>query len=176
MLAADYLRARSFREQIIRDTLEFLDDWSPAAENLLLGTAAQESGLGNDLKSGRMLGIYHISPQAHQAIWDKYLINNPDLASRVRGLAGQRSFLRNPHGELVNNLSYATAIAWLIYKRHNLLLPAADNIEALAQLWHRHFHAKASASIEEFVSTYYSLESDDHSQTSAPNITAFALA
>ena len=149
MLAADDLRTL-----VVRDTLKLLGDWSAAAENLLIGTAIQESGLGNNLKSGRLLGIYHISPQTHQAVWDKYLINHPDLASRIRGLAGQRSFLSNPHGELATNLSYATAIAWLVYKRHNLLLPEADNIEGLARIWHRHFHSKAAATVDEFVESY----------------------
>lgn len=38
--------ADDLRHLVIRDTLNYLDDWSLAAENLLLGTAAQESGLG----------------------------------------------------------------------------------------------------------------------------------
>ncbi len=151
------LSAYDLRHLIIRDTLKRLDDWSPAAENLLLGTAAQESGLGNDLKSGRMLGLCHISPQTHQAVWDKYLVKNPDLASRVRGLASQRSFLSNPHGELVTNLIYATAIAWLIYKRCNQALPAESDVNGLAKFWHRHFHAKAAATEGDFVNTWNQL-------------------
>lgn len=153
------LCANDLRHFIIRDTLKRLDEWSPAAENLLLGTAAQESGLGNKLKAGRMLGLYHLSPQTHQAVWDKYLINYPDLASRVRGLASQRGFLSNPHGELITNLNYATAIAWLVYKRNNQALPAENDIKGLAKFWRRHFHAKAVATEEDFIKTWRRISS-----------------
>jgi hypothetical protein len=41
------------------------------------------------------------------------------MASRIRGLASQRAFLSDPEGELQTNLSYCTAIAWLLYQRAN---------------------------------------------------------
>ena len=41
-------------------------------------------------------------------------IHVPVDASRVRGLASQRAFLSDPDSELQTNLSYCTAIAWLL--------------------------------------------------------------
>lgn len=146
--------ADEFRQLIVRDTLRSIDEWEPVHENLLLGTAAQESSMGQSLKCGRLLGIYHISPNTHRAVWDKYLLHHPELASRVRGLAGQHSFIRDPHGELISNLKYATAIAWLIYRRAEQALPADDDVPGLARYWHRHFRSKASASIAEFITSY----------------------
>ena len=146
--------ADEFRQLIVRDTLQSIDEWTPVHENLLLGTAAQESSMGLRLKCGRLLGIYHISPNTHRAVWDKYLLHHPELASRVRGLAGQHSFIRDPHGELISNLKYATAIAWLIYRRAEQALPADDDVPGLARYWHRHFRNKASASIAEFITSY----------------------
>ncbi|MBV1930188.1 MAG: hypothetical protein KUG71_00610 [Porticoccaceae bacterium] len=146
--------ANELRHFIIRETLKELGDWSLDRENLLLGTAAQESGLGQNLKEGRLAGIYHISPAAHRAVWDKYLINQPELASTIRGLAGQRSFLKDPNGELISNLKYATAIAWLIYKRTDKELPQRSSLEDLARFWHRHFHTRASGQIEDFVISF----------------------
>ncbi len=140
--------------RVIRTALKQLGDWSPAAENLLLGTALQESGRNARLREGRRLGIYRISPAAHRAVWDKYLVGDPELASRVRGLAGQHGFLCDPHGELVTNLKYATAIAWMIYRRHGHELPDAGDIAGLARHWHRHFHSRASGSAEDFVDSY----------------------
>lgn len=145
--------ASDLRELVIRDTLKYLDDWSPAAENLLLGTAAQESGLGGWHK-GRRVGLYHITPAMHRAVWDKYLINNPPLASEIRGMAGQHSFLKSPHGELITNLKYATAIAWMIYRRSGQPLPAANDLVGLGKFWHRHFHPKAPGTVSDFVSSY----------------------
>lgn len=150
--------ANELRHLIIRETLKELGDWSLDRENLLLGTAAQESGLGQNLKEGRLAGIYHISPAAHRAVWDKYLINQPELASTIRGLAGQRSFLKDPHGELISNLKYATAIAWLIYKRTDKELLQGSSLEDLARFWHRHFHTRASGRVEDFVASFRSIE------------------
>ena len=146
--------ADEFRQLIVRDTLRSIDEWAPAHENLLLGTAVQESRLGLSLKRGRLLGIYHISPSTHRSVWDKYLIHNPDMASRIRGMAGQHSFISDPHGELITNLKYATAIAWLIYRRADEALPADDDIPGLARYWHRHFRAKASTSQADFIASY----------------------
>lgn len=142
------------RNLIIGDTLRYLGSWSPAMEILLLGTAAQESGCGEHLKTGRLLGIYQISAATHRKIWDKFLIQHPELASQVRGLASQRGFLENPHAELVSNLRYATAIAWLIYERCGKRLPQDATLEELATFWHRHFHAKARGSEEDFIRNY----------------------
>ena len=64
----------------------------------------------------------------HRDIWDRYLAFRPEIASRVRGLASQRAFLSNPDHELRTNLSYSTAIAWLLCERAGLgsqPLPAA---------------------------------------------------
>lgn len=145
--------ADDLRHLVIRDTLHALNDWSLAAENLLLGTAAQESGLGGWSKGSR-IGIYRITPTMHRAIWDKYLILNPPLASEVRGMAGQHSFLKSPHNELATNLKYATAIAWMVYRRSNQKLPDAHNLPDLGKFWLRHFHPKAKATVSDFVRSY----------------------
>jgi len=126
------------REYVIRPALQQLGvETSTAAENLLLGTAAQESGLGFHLNNGKgqRYGIYRIDSKTHRAIWDEYLAFNPDLASKVRGLASQHKFLTNPDAELATNLIYATAIAWLVFERSELSLPADDDIAGLANLW-----------------------------------------
>jgi len=145
------LSTEQLRTTVIRETLDFLDDWSTASENLLLATATQEPP--PDSQSEHRLGLYQISSEAHQMVWDTYLIDHPNLASRIRGLAGQRSFLRNPHGELVTNLGYATAIAWLIYKSNSNTLPATNDATSMAQLWLCNFCDKAT-SLDAFIKNY----------------------
>lgn len=135
--------AQELRIYVIAPCLRHLGEWSPVAENLLMGTAAFESGLGFHLHADQVadtrqqpgLGIFRIQPQQHTDIWDSYLVHDPDMASKVRGLASQREFLNHPHAELATNLSYATAIAWMIYRKTAPILPDAGNIEALAQVW-----------------------------------------
>ena len=149
--------SQDLRKLIVSETLHYLGDWSASAENLLVGTAIQESGLGFSLKSGRRLGIYHISPASHRAVWDHYLVAFPDLASKVRGLAGQHSFIDNPHGELLTNLRYATAIAHYIYRKAGCTLPAPDDIQGLAKIWQRHFHCRPRGRAADFVRNYRDL-------------------
>jgi len=145
-----------FRDYIVRPTLKRLELWTPAAEALLVGTAIQESDLGSHmrLKHHRRLGIFQIDPLTHIAIWDNYLAKHPDLASNVRGLASQKLFFSRPHGELIANLAYATAIARLVYIRVKKPLPHANDIPSLAKYWHRHFHHKPSGSIDDFILHY----------------------
>ncbi len=151
--------ARELRGLVIRPVLQQLGEEGEnvkAAENLLLGTAAQESGLGLHLKlsTSRGLGIYQITPQTHNNIWDRYLVDNPNLASKVRGLASQREFLCHPHAELATNLSYATAIAWMVYRRVDKPLPDAEDILALGKFWARHFHHRPVSQAENFCRHY----------------------
>ncbi len=149
--------ANDLRQLVIRDTLKYLGEWSQAAENLLVGTAIQESGLGFSLKENRRLGIYHISPSAHRAVWDHHLVHHPELASLVRGLAGQHAFIRDPHGELLSNLKYATAIAWCIYRKAGQSLPEAEDLDALGRFWQQHYHAKPCGRASDFVRNYRDL-------------------
>ncbi len=149
---------------VIRPTLEYLGEYSLAAQTLLVATAAVESELGFHLKNeqGHGLGVYQISPRSHQYIWDQYLAKDPDMASKVRGLASQHEFLIQPHLELTTNLRYATAIAWMMYKRKNKALPDANDTLALAKFWRRYFHRRPTNSIDTFLERYHSLirESD----------------
>lgn len=151
--------AEELRSFVIGPTLEHLGETGQqalAAENLLLGTAAQESELGFHLrvKRARGLGIYQITPQIHVNIWDRYLIDYPDLASNIRGLASQHEFLAHPHAELATNLSYATAIAWMVYRRTNRALPPADDVLGLGKFWFRHFPHRSTRTAEDFAITY----------------------
>ena len=88
-------------------------------------TAAEAAIDGPDLglfsaRNEEGLGIFRITAAQHRDLWDRYLAFNPEIASRVRGLASQRAFLSDPDSELQTNLSYCTAIAWLMYQRSGL--------------------------------------------------------
>ena len=114
-----YVTADYLKDQVIRPTLEYLGAYSPANETTLLSAATDAPDLGLFAPRSDGLGVFHITASQHRDIWDRYLAFNPEIASRVRGLASQRAFLSNPDGELKTNLSYCTAIAWLLYLRAN---------------------------------------------------------
>lgn len=112
-----YVTAEHLRDQVIRPTLEYLGAWTPAAEAFLLQTAINTPDVGLFSSRQEGLGLFHITAAQHRDLWDRYLAFNPDYASRVRGLASQRAFLSDPDSELQTNLSYCTAIAWLLQER-----------------------------------------------------------
>ena len=126
---------------VILPTLKHLGMYSKAAEKLLLGTAALESGLNpfGEVKPGG-IGIYQITTEQHRNIWDNFLAFDPDLASRVRGLASQHHFLKSPDNELRTNLAYSTGIAFMIYLQSNHPLPSADDVDGLDHFWLDNFH------------------------------------
>lgn len=133
--------ANDLREWIIKPYLQGLGEYSEVAENLLLGTAAQESLLGLHCfcPHTKGLGLYRMTAEKHRELWDSYLIQFPDLASQQRGLASQQQFLKNPHGELVSNLTYATGMAWMQYRRSLIDINRPQETSGLAQLWANHF-------------------------------------
>ncbi len=144
--------SRELRELVIADTLHYMKEWSAAAENLLLGTAIQESGLGFSLKSPPG----HFPPPTPTAPYH-YLV--PGTGQHSTGPGGPAFVYQQP-----GNWSriWATAIAWCQYRRANCRLPAADDIEGLARIWHRHFHSHPTGSVREFVRNYRDLAGDRH--------------
>ncbi|NQY02873.1 MAG: hypothetical protein HRT76_06365 [Halieaceae bacterium] len=114
-----YVTADHLRDHVIRPTLEYLGAWTPAIEDVLLDAAVNAPELGLFSARNEGLGLFHITAAQHRDIWDRYLAFKPDIASRVRGLASQRAFLSDPDSELQTNLSYCTAIAWLMHQRAN---------------------------------------------------------
>jgi len=133
------IAASELCQHVIRPTLIYLGRHSPTAEALLLGAAASQSALGAALDDRRGHGLYRIAELRHQLLWDHHLARDPDLASRVRGLASQHAFLASPHLELTVNLRYATAIAWLLVEAADAPLPAADDLLGLARVWRQVF-------------------------------------
>ena len=83
------LYPRQFRERVVRPTLEVLRLHSRSAENLLLGTAYQESRLRHlhQLHGGPALGLFQIEPCTHEELWRSYLVYRRERAKRVRALA-----------------------------------------------------------------------------------------
>ena len=122
-----YVTAEHLRDHVIRPTLKYLGAWSPAGESFLLKAATDAPDLGLFSARNDGLGLFHITAAQHRDLWDRYLAFNPDIASRVRGLASQRAFLSDPDSELQTNLSYCTAIAWLLVKRSGVSLEESES-------------------------------------------------
>ena len=146
------IRCDQLREYVVRPVLKDLDLWSLAAENLLLGTAAQESQMGTYLHqvNGPACGIYQIEPQTHADVWTSYLRFRPELSAKVIQY-GKAGVLAN----LTYSLAYATAIARIIYYRYSDELPAATDVPGLAALYKKRYNTyDGKASVQQFIDNY----------------------
>lgn len=146
---------KDLREVVIRPALKKLGLWSESAENLLLGTAAQESQMGRYLRQiggGPAIGIYQCEPATHQDVWDNYLIYKGPLLGAVTKL----TVLHMPRMEqLAWNLMYATAIARIHYLRIKEPLPKADDIVSLGCYWKNWYNTHlGKGTVEEYVKSY----------------------
>lgn len=132
----DYgLDVDQLRIHVIRPVLQRLDLHTPAAENLVLGTALHESHARyiRQIK-GPAMGIYQMEPATHYDLHQNFLRFNTPLKIRVNQYAGFFSGDLPDPGELIGNLFYATAMCRIHYRRLKAPLPTNEPY-ALAQYW-----------------------------------------
>lgn len=148
------LNVRQFRLLVVRPVLCHLSLWSVAAENLLVGTAVQESGLRflQQRGGGSARGIYQIEPETEADVHDRFLKFRAGLDEKVAALL---SAAPSRAEQLVCNLSYATAIARIIYYRCPEPLPDSEDAVALGRYWKRYFNTdRGKGTVSAFVLNY----------------------
>lgn len=126
-----------FRELIVQPTLKGIELWTPAAENLVLGTALHESH-AHFLKQikGPAIGPYQMEPATFDDLCENFLKYQPTLAARVYALA-----IGAPDAqEMAGNWYFATAMCRIHYRRMTEPLPPANDAVALAGYWKRHYN------------------------------------
>ena len=82
----DYgLDTKQLRTRIVRPTLQVIGLWSPSAENLVMGTAMQESRCTylKQLGKGPAIGIFQMEPMTFQDIYDNFLSYQHELRAKV---------------------------------------------------------------------------------------------
>jgi len=133
-----------FTAQVIRPALAAINLGGLAAEQLLLGTALQESGLRNIRQSGGpALGYFQMEPATHNDIWTNFLMGNPQLAAAIKNL------LPNGTAPLTSDLIsfpiYAAAMARVHYLRVPAPLPAAGDLDAQAAYYKKWYNTPGGA-------------------------------
>lgn len=151
---------QQFRTVVVQPVLEKMAIWqasmnSRAAENLLVGTAVQESHLTylKQLGAGPALGVMQIEPNTHDDVWTNYLNYRQDAADMMLGFS-----VGSDHSadQLPWNLAYSVAMARMVYWRHPTAMPSdPDDLEALGQYWKTHYNTAGGAgTAEEWVENY----------------------
>jgi hypothetical protein len=141
------------RDLVIRPALEAIGLYSPAAEQLLIGTGLQESGFRKLRQYGKgpALGLWQMEPFTHDDLWATYLNRKPDLAARLREICVDPAA-----GSLAWNLRYAAAMCRVKYYRVPAKLPAADDIEAQAAYWKMHYNTPLGrGTVAEYLETWH---------------------
>ena len=136
------------RSLIIQPALQAIGLWTPAAEQLVLGTACQESMCGTYIKQlgkGPALGIYQMEPATHNDLHVNFLAFKRDLNVKVNNL----SLGIAKAEELIWNLNYATAMCRVHYFRIKAPLPAVHDIRAQARYWKKYYNTHLGAGTEE---------------------------
>lgn len=128
--------------------------YSEAAEEILLGTAVQESRLKylRQIGGGPARGLYQIEPNTHDDHYLNFLNARPQFERLIRNMAGRGA---NLHDELVTNMVYATAMARLKYYRSPGALPEPTDIEGMARYYKTYFNtAGGKGTVDEFIDHY----------------------
>ena len=148
------LNVLQFRLNVVRPVLEAIGSHSMAAENLVLGTALQESNTHylRQLAEGPACGLFQMEPATHDDIWDNYLGYRNELSGQVS------SFLvpgRERVEQLIWNLAYATAMCRVHYRRVPEPLPDATDIQGLAAYWKQHYNtSQGKGTVQEFAEKF----------------------
>ena len=150
------MNAKQLRLEVIRPILQYLDLWSKNAENLVFGTACQESNCGEYIRQigckdeVGAFGIYQMELATHNDIWDNFLKYKPQLAEKIQalkipGLTDAKN--------LEYNLAYSTAMCRIHYYRVPSAIP--DGLYGQAQYWKKYYNTElGKGTIEQYQSNY----------------------
>lgn len=140
--------------QLIRDTLHPVHMWNTDAEELLMGTAAQESHLGRFLFqiNGPAIGIFQCEPANHDDIWINYLSFRPYLIDNFDFICGVSEPDLNA---LRGDLRYQILVARVHYLRIKEKLPSSTDVFAQSFYWDRHYNRNPEKGFPEEYRTNY---------------------
>lgn len=141
----------SFDRRQFKDLIKWVlrstdpDLCSPAAVNLLLGTAAQESRFGTflrQLKGGPALGVFQMEPKTFWWLHRRYKKKYPLIADRL-------------FAELEWDLSLSIVMARLRYRVVRARLPRCNSITGMAAYWKKYYNTiHGAGKVKEFIANY----------------------
>jgi hypothetical protein len=142
------------RSRVIIPALTAINLDGGAARNLLLGTAAQETGGAYlaQYPSGPALSFWQIEPGTAVDV-----VRQVSERSMIRWTLLQKLLAPNPGplSQIATNLIYAAALCRLKYWLVEEALPAADDMPALGAYWKKYYNTDAGAgTVEEFVQNF----------------------
>lgn len=147
------------RHLIIAPTLYNIDMWSANAEELLMGTAAQESklftyvrqvGITNNTIGG--FGPFQMEPPTFTDLWNR-LVDGKPVELLIMNLCNFRN--KPSVRDLLVHLDFAVIMCRIKYLDIKEALPDASDVAALAAYWKKYYNTPLGAGTEqEFIDNY----------------------
>lgn len=126
---------------------------SDDAVELLMGTAAQESHLGEylyQLDDGPARGIFQMEHGTEDDIWENFIVKRKSLLNIC-----QKFYCDPLPHNLVFNLAYSIVMARIHYLRVPEALPSHEDVCGMAKYWKQHWNTeKGKGTIQEFIDNY----------------------
>jgi hypothetical protein len=135
---------------LIKRVLQPHDLWSQEAEDLLMGTAAQESCLGKYIAqiNGPAKGVFQMEPATETDLWD-YIVRK-DLVDLIGIISGV--FSPNPM-HLEGNLIYQIIMARIFYRRIKEAIP--EGLVLQAKYYKKYWNTElGKATVDQYVRNY----------------------
>lgn len=128
-------------EYIIVPTLHNLDMGGKDAYSLLLNTAEVESSTQyiHQVGGGPALSFWQIEPNTHHDVVDNYISYRPWLRDKIKQITGVDPLDKNDD-MLLYNMSYACAIARILYYRHPFPLPSWKDMDEQWKVYKRYYN------------------------------------
>ncbi|MEY8240053.1 MAG: hypothetical protein RPT25_06890 [Cycloclasticus sp.] len=151
------ISAQIFRETIVRPVLQASGTYSEAAEELMMGTVAHESDMGTySVQQGidadrAAQGFFQVERFTEADIWETYLNRKPRFKSYAMALI---KLCPCANELLRENPLYSCFIARMKYWRSPAVLPAADDIQGLAEYWFDHYNGSPDNEREQKVAEF----------------------
>lgn len=142
------IELRDLQTLIIRPVTISLGLGGANVEELLVLTAAQESGLGRSLDQnggGPALGVWQMEPVTHDDIWGNFLAYRAELANKI--LTWTFSALPKPL-QMIGNLYYACAMARVQYLRSPHAIPPVGDRQGQWQIYKIAYNTALGAATE----------------------------
>lgn len=143
-------------KKLVREVLKQLEPeikYSINAENLILGTIAQESAYGKyreQLGGGPAKGVCQIEPNTFNDIINNYLKYRPHILHKVAQISG---VLAPQSDDLIHNDKLSICICRIHYLRIKESIP--KDLIGWANYWKKYYNTiKGKGTINEFIKNY----------------------
>ena len=144
---------RSQIRELVHKVLDYIGLWSEDAENLVMGTIAQESRMGKyirQLGGGPALGICQMEPETFIDIRDNYLNYRPSVKALIMDISNVNTLLPS---SLEYNLALDIAMCRVHYYR--VPKPIPHSLEDIAQYWKDFYNTPlGKGTADEFIENY----------------------